>query len=371
MRLIYFSPVPWASFSQRPHWFVKWFNTKKRGDVLWIDPYPTRLPAVADLRRICSDPMVAIKAAENWDNPVWLSILTPRALPVEPLPGAGALNSLLWRGVLLAIDAFIAENECVLVFGKPSKLALQVLTRHPNICSIYDAMDEFPAFYRGISSAAMVRMERLIAAKVSKISVSSTGLAARFDTYQSKLILALNACSADDLPPVNATTKVPDGNILGYVGTIGHWFDWRLVYAIAESNPAMLIRLIGPLYVLPPKPVPTNIELLPACSHGDAIRAMQAFSVGLIPFKCNNLTSSVDPIKYYEYRALGLPTLSSCFGEMALRRREPGVFLAESNTDFGALVNAAVSYRYEAKETRIFRRENSWEARFNASNILP
>lgn len=44
MQLVYLSPLPWDSFSQRPHQFVEWFHNKHGGEVLWIDPYPTRLP---------------------------------------------------------------------------------------------------------------------------------------------------------------------------------------------------------------------------------------------------------------------------------------------------------------------------------------
>ena len=28
MQLVYFSPVPWASFAQRPHKFVEWFHAR-------------------------------------------------------------------------------------------------------------------------------------------------------------------------------------------------------------------------------------------------------------------------------------------------------------------------------------------------------
>lgn len=80
-------------------------------------------------------------------------------------------------------------------------------------------------------------------------------------------------------------------------------------------------------------PPPANIKLLPECSHASAIAAMATFSVGLIPFKLNRLTASVDPIKYYEYRALGLPVLCTRFGEMALRDKEPGVWILDEDSD--------------------------------------
>ncbi len=52
---------------------------------------------------------------------------------------------------------------------------------------------------------------------------------------------------------------------------------------------------------------------------------MAEFDVGLIPFKQNALTAAVDPIKYYEYRALALPVISTDFGEMHERGDLPGL----------------------------------------------
>lgn len=371
MRLVYLSPVPWTSFAQRPHKFVEWFHAKRGGDVLWVDPYPTRLMALEDLRRLKAGGWGAKKQTKKRKTPAWLTVLHPRSLPIEPLPGAGVINRLLWNDVLQEIDMFIDGGECLLGIGKPSALALQVLDRHAAVTSLYDAMDDFPAFYRGISRLALAHREVDVAMRVNRILVSSTMLADRFASDRAKLALAHNACSVDTLPPIDAARLTRGRPVLGYVGTIGHWFNWRLVFTLAEVNPSICIRLIGPAYVLPTEPIPANIELLPACDHGAAIRAMQEFSVGLIPFKCIDLTASVDPIKYYEYRALGLPVLSSRFGEMALRDGSAGVFLVDKHEELAHLVRTAMAYKCGEEEIHEFRKANSWETRFDASGILP
>ncbi|WP_234454637.1 glycosyl transferase [Pseudomonas sp. LAM2023] len=302
--------------------------------------------------------------------PAWLTVLHPKSFPIEPLPGAGALNRWIWNDTLAAIQAFIEKGQCQIGIGKPSELALQVLAQHPTVSSIYDAMDDFPAFYRGLSRIAMSHREQKIAAQVTRISVSSTALADRFATYYSKLSLALNACAIETLPPPSTTTKNSEKPVLGYVGTIGHWFDWPLVFNLAEANPSMCIRLIGPVYTPPPRPLPRNIELLPACDHATAMKHMQEFTVGLIPFKLNELTTSVDPIKYYEYRALGLPVLSTSFGEMTLRDGLAGVFLMDKHADLSSLVKTAIVHNSKTDEMQEFREANSWEVRFDTSGIL-
>lgn len=339
--------------------------------MLWIDPYPTRLPQLADFRRVTVEGERSTNVTNKKIVPAWLTILRPRSLPMEPLPGASMINRLIWKEVFQVIDRFVERGECLFGIGKPSALALHVLNRHPSVRSLYDAMDDFPAFYFGLSRAAMARRERAIAARVSQISVSSSALAQRFSIYHQKLTRALNACSVEDLPPVNVSISNLRRPVLGYVGTIGHWFDWSVVFNLAKDNPSMCIRLVGPLYVGPPGPLPWNIELLPACDHATAMRHMQEFSVGLIPFKEIELTASVDPIKYYEYRALGLPVLSSRFGEMALREGNEGVFLLDKHSHLGDLAKSAVAYESKVSDVNEFRNENSWGARFEASGILP
>lgn len=370
MRLVYLSPVPWASFAQRPHKFVEWFHARHGGEVLWVDPYPTRLPVLADLRRAKSG-VVDGGATLSVETPQWLRVIRPSALPIEPLPGSGLLNRWLWRDVLSAADRFLAGGDCLLGIGKPSALALQVLSRNPEVPSFYDAMDDFPAFYEGLSRVAMARREWAVATRASKILVSSTALAERFLTHKTKVCVALNACAVEALPGIDSFSASADNPVLGYVGTIGHWFDWPLVIALASANPMMRVRLIGPMYCRPPGKISHNIEVLPACNHAAALLAMQRFTVGLIPFKRTDLTASVDPIKYYEYRALGLPVVSTRFGEMALRGKQAGVFLVDDQSDLAGVVRRALAFVSNKGETQQFRNENSWEARFDASGILP
>ena len=369
MQLIYFSPVPWFSFTQRPHKYVQWFQEKTGGHVLWVDPYPTRFPVLSDLQEISNklrNSSGSISSSIQVSRvPDWLTVAHVRALPIEPLPGSGMVNCLLWAGLLEQIDSFLKTGECQIVIGKPSKLALQVLDRYPDVFSIYDAMDDFPAFYQGFSRQSMARRERAVANRVSRVLVSSTMLAERFSAGRSKPVVALNACAIESLPFLSGKIEKPLRSVLGYVGTIGHWFDWQLVFALAQANPSMCIRLIGPVYTQPPAGLPLNIEIFPACDHASAIQWMQGFSVGLIPFLKNKLTASVDPIKYYEYFALGLPVLSTRFGEMALRDGRSGVFLVDSKDNLAAQVKNALSYECRIEDINSFRLENSWESRFD------
>jgi glycosyltransferase involved in cell wall biosynthesis len=365
MRLIYLSPVPWHSFSQRPHELVRYFHARTGGRVLWVEPYPGRFPTLSDL--LTPRPT---SGGKECDIPAWLTMIQPRALPIEPLPFSTTINRLFWGEIESDVDRF-AGDSAVLGIGKPTTLALQLLQKKNFGASFYDAMDNYPAFYRGWSRLAMMNRERKVIKSVSTVLVSSSALEYRLRPQAGDVRLVMNACAADRLPPIPTSAVLGGGQrpVIGYVGTIGSWFDWELVIALAKSSPKIEFLLIGPVYVRPPA-LPHNVRLEQALPHTEALRAMTQFNVGLIPFIRNALTACVDPIKYYEYRALGLPVLSSAFGEMAQRRRSDGVYLINRNGNMAELLSQALAGCTTAEHTAHFRMNNSWESRFDRAGIF-
>lgn len=365
MRLVYLSPVPWASFAQRPHKFVDWFHARTGGEVLWVDPYPTRFPVPGDLQRFGFR-----DDRQNYQSPPWMTIVRLRSLPIEPLPASGWVNGFLWKSTLHDIERFAYAAPSLVAVGKPSVFALRVLKHLEDTPSLYDAMDNFPAFYSGLPRLAMASRERSLAQRVTHVFTSSTTLRKRLATVREDIQMVPNGLDAAILPPPKLVASQRSSKVFGYVGTVGRWFDWDWIGALAKMRPNDTVRLIGPVFTPPPRALPRNVELLSPREHASALQAMLNFDVGLIPFKKNDLTASVDPIKYYEYRALGLPMVSTGFGEMALRRAEEGTFLSDGLHDIEELMDMALRYVPAAAEIREFTSNNSWEARFAATRLL-
>ena len=365
MRLVYLSPVPWASFAQRPHKFVEWFHKRSGEGVLWIEPYPTRFPVASDFKRLRSTTRQDVR-----EQPSWLQVVKPAALPLEPLPGSGWLNALMWREVFIQLDTFVNRGVALVVIGKPSVLAVAVLQKLQGCRSIYDAMDDFPAFYRGLSRLALCRREEKLVRLVNAMWVSSMTLKRRWNGLRPDVQLVHNGLDASSLPQSKQDLAIRRNKVFGYVGTIGDWFDWEWVIKLAEIRPTDVVRLVGPVFHAAPVALPKNIELMPPCEHESALKAMCEFDVGLIPFKINELTASVDPIKYYEYRALGLPIISTDFGEMRFRGSEIGTFISKNVEDIENMTLCALLFRHDPIITRQFALDNSWESRFDAGKIF-
>jgi len=360
MNLVYLSPMPWAGFAQRPHHFVRWYHERFGGAVLWLDPYPTRFPILADLKRLP-------RRLESVVLPSWLTVLHVPALPVEPLPGSGFVHRFLWRGVADVVHRFIEKGPTRIGVGKPSCLALRLLGLFSETPSFYDHMDDFPSFYQGFSRRSMKEKTQKVLSVVTQVMTSSTALFNEVSRFHPRVGLVRNACVKGGTP---LQKKTQGSVVIGYVGTVASWFDWALVCSLAEACPQATVRVVGPCFKAPPSKTPQNLERRPACTHEEAIKMMADFSLGLIPFKNNQITAGVDPIKYYEYRSLGLPVLSTTFGEMPLHQNDPGLFLIDRQKSLAEAVACGLLYNESPEQTSVFCGVNSWEARFDSARLF-
>jgi hypothetical protein len=363
MTLLYFSPVPWQSYEQRPHHFVRHFIAQG-ARVLWVDPYPTRFPGLRDLRRVRLHP------GEPGPRPPQLRVIHPRGLPIEPSRAGRALNrQLRWTALLRQIRRETMGSSLAIAVGRPSHLALIALETLKPAASVYDAMDDFPEFYSGRARAWITACEARIASSVSAVLTASTRLWQKFETAGARRIPAPNAYDMSGLPPAASLAR-PPAPVIGYIGSVGGWFDWAMLAAVARGTPDALIRVIGPRFVASSRPLPPNVELLPACTEAEAIQHMRSFSAGVIPFVRSALTASVDPVKFYGYRAMGLPVLTTRFGEMAARTEKDGVYFLDGDGGLETAVAAALRHQDAIDVIDSFRAEHSWERRFGDSRIF-
>mgnify|MGYP001758470763 CR=1 FL=1 len=353
--LVYFSSIPFDSYRQRPHFLAEEFLRGGFDSVVWVDPYPTRLPALSDF----TGPRPPASAHVPCEG---IQVVRPKALPIEPLPLSGKINGwLFWRDTLRTLEEHLRHSShCVIGIGRPSRLAQLALSRLSHQSSFIDVLDNFPAFYRGLSSRAMGKRLRETLASVTRTYCSSTHLAKEIGQQRPDARVVLNGYSTELLPQPSLPSE---RRYIGYVGTIGRWFDWPLVISIAHALPEQTIRLIGPEFIPRPANLPKNVELLGERPHKEIAAFVREFQVGLIPFLIDELTEGVDPIKFYEYRSLGVPVWSTLFGEMRTRIREDGVRHIDLRSDWSKLWSEALDESVDDEQVAAFRAEISWSRR--------
>jgi hypothetical protein len=360
--LVYFAPVPWDSYLQRPHHLIRHFLRRGGDRAVWVDPYPTRLPTMSDVQRRWTATRLVT------ERPPGLTILSLRAVPFEPLAAGRWLNRvLLWKRFARRLQRLQRGAPLVIGVGRPSGFALAALRTLRPDWTFYDAMDDFPEFYQGIARRTIAACEAEIANTVDALLTPSSAIWDKFAGLGSKRLMLHNASEMSLLPPPAAHNG---HRVLGYVGCIGAWFDWPLVARLAESSPDATVQIVGPCFARPRPPLPRNVKLFPACAHHQAMAHLERFSVGLIPFKRTRLTEGVDPIKYYEYRAMGLPVLTTTFGEMARRGLDDCTYFLDKGGSLRQVASSALDRSSDPAAVACFRKEHTWERRFEAAKLF-
>ena len=155
----------------------------------------------------------------------------------------------------------------------------------------------------------MEKTELEILRLVDALYVSSACIEERLGPRHSRVVRIANAYDMGtvSLPP----ERDPGLRAFGYIGSMASWFDWTAVLGLARAFPDWTVHLVGPVFQKPRASLPGNVVMHAPCPQEEVGRHLARFSIGLIPFKLSPLTRGVDPIKYYEYRAYGLPVLST------------------------------------------------------------
>ena len=175
MKLVYFSPVNWYSYAQRPHFMARYLLEHNIvSGIMWVNPYPTRLPRPSDFFRKRS--VDKLEAPFNLDG---LTVLNVSALPIEPLPGGTAINQVLfWKKLYQKINHWNQEEPSSLIIGvgRPTALAINFIKTSLHKACFYDAMDDFPAFYSGLSKLSMTVREKQLVSITDKLWCSAPGI---------------------------------------------------------------------------------------------------------------------------------------------------------------------------------------------------
>ncbi len=183
---------------------------------------------------------------------------------------------------------------------------------------VYDCMDDHAAF-DDAAAPALLRAERRLIDRAELVLFSSATLAERVCGRASvrRFEIVNNGVADSWLAGEPAAPRAPtvtsEGLVLGYFGTISHWFDWPLVLRLLEALPGAHLEVAGPIEApLPSHPRVRHVGML---RHVDLASFAARCDVLVMPFIVNRLIQSVDPVKLYEYVALGRPAIAPRYAE--------------------------------------------------------
>jgi len=157
--------------------------------------------------------------------------------------------------------------------------------------------------------------------------------------------------------------------VVVYLGTLDTRFDLETLAHGVLAMKNFHFLLIGPLTDDSLKPglktllEEKNITWLGPRDHHQAPAYLQHADLGLIPFQLNELTEAVNPIKYYEYLACGLPVVAPPLRELAAMQG-PLYAYRDREGFTAALQEALAAGVKEREEGRAYARQQTWRSRY-------
>lgn len=292
--------------------------------------------ATAKIRQFVRGP---VRVADN------ITVVTPMVVPLPGSATVAALNRrLLVRQIRSVLRMLPARPTQLWSFAPDTDYLCGAFGEE---CVVYYCVDEFSEF-TGYDRERVLEAERRMAGKADLLIATSRAL---FDAKRGLCRQAIHVphgvdfehfATADrsrraSMPGDVAALPRP---VLGFWGLIQDWVDVDLIAEVARARPKWSVVLLGD--------IATDVSSLSGIANVHMIgrrpyRALpqyaEAFDLGIIPFKINELTRAVNPIKLREYLAAGLPVVSTALPEV--ERYRPHVRTAASAEQFVAACEAA------------------------------
>ena len=295
----------------------------ERNVVLWVNYHASRAPSASasDLAHIATR-LRQVFAGLSSPRPN-LHVLTPLVIPLPASSIARRINRfLLVRQIRRALRR-VRSGPVQLWSFTPDVAYL--LGRFGEEKVVYYCVDDHSQF-TGYDAAQVLRDEEQLCRRADLVVTTSMSLQESKSPWNPNTILVPHGVDYDhfsravkeDLPAPADIASIPRPR-LGFFGLIRDWVDLDLLAEVARRRPDWHIVLLGDSTVdLSPYRGVKNIHFLGRKPYADLPAYCRQFDVGLIPFKINELTRAVNPIKLREYLAAGLPVVSTPLPEVKL-----------------------------------------------------
>jgi teichuronic acid biosynthesis glycosyltransferase TuaH len=156
--------------------------------------------------------------------------------------------------------------------------------------------------------------------------------------------------------------------VIGYFGAIERRMDYSLLREVVKMNPEKSFVFVGPVssqfvpddfYDYP------NLTFLGPVDYADMPAVIKGFDVALIPFKKDEISHAIFPLKLFEYLGAGKPVVAIDFNSDLAEFTKDSVAYCGDAESFSQAIDAALKNdSHELRENRVeIASENTWEIR--------
>jgi len=163
--------------------------------------------------------------------------------------------------------------------------------------------------------------------------------------------------------------------IIGYFGHIERRMDFKMLFEVVEANPYKSFVFVGPVseeFVPAGFKELTNVYFLGSVPYLEMPAVIKGFDIAMIPFKRDEVSITIFPLKLFEYLGAGKPVIATDFNLDLKEFTGEAVSYCKNATSF----NEAICF-YLNNDTKIaeaerinIAAENTWEKRLSEFSEL-
>jgi len=340
----------------------------KQNRVLWVNSIGMRRPTVgaSDLRRLVVKLRRIAAGCQQVEQNIF--VMDPPVLPFPGVAAAEHLNRLILAAWLRRLCRRLDLHRPLLWSFLPNVNWL--LGRLNERMVIYHCVDEYSEF-SGVPKDVIVRMEQDLIRRADAVFTSAEKLCIeRRQVNPRTYFIPHGVDVAHFSRALDPATRIPEEivrlprPVIGFFGLLADWVDLDMIGALARARPHWSFALVGKVQTdLSMLAGLSNVHLLGQQPYSSLPAYCRAFDVGLIPFRMNELTLRVNPLKLREYLAAGLPVVSTPLPEVV--RYNGLVHIAVNEPGFLEAITSALKERSPENDRRRVEamRSESWESR--------
>ena len=157
------------------------------------------------------------------------------------------------------------------------------------------------------------------------------------------------------------------GKVMGYLGNIERRFDEVLILKVLAGLPEWSLILSGPLdrgYFHTEFLYHPRIFFIGPCTHSEAPAIVNRFDIAIIPFKVDDVSKGIYPLKLFEYLAAAKTVVTTNFNPEVLEPLREVIHIADNAEQFVRLVlQNEINNIEKINKRRLIAWSNSWEVR--------
>jgi hypothetical protein len=354
------------------YWHGEWFRKQQfmsrfAADghrVLFVEPSHSMVRSAGDRPYVRN--RLLRSGLEQVADRLWL--LTPPKL----IPGVSrtAVSKLNARRIGGAIDGACRElgfSEPVVWLYSPE--LLPALDRFDVACLVLDLVDDLVAYEVKEWRREYVRTCIEETLSIADAVVLTTGmLADGYDVPSDSTCVVPNGFDNTLFTPsADVDSRVAGrSRVAGFVGTLFRHIDTDLLARVADEVPRVELVLVGRVSGIAQEMEAltsrSNVTYLGAVARHEVPGIVAGFDVALVPFRTDDVSRTVSPLKAYEYLAMQKPVVSVAMPALQADPLSAAVRFADSAEAFVSEVSRCLDLDGSPVQTDVSAA--SWQSRY-------